>query len=145
MMQIQQRIGALKIEVSAYSSESILDFPRESSWRYPCFSHRHAWHRETYRLHPSQRRWSFTTLRRDHKWSAVETEMAQPWSVRTHVVSSTVVGCRVVRIPNWERSRSFREVFEVGIGPRIRHQAFWTGELMLAPCCPALVAAIEDS
>ena len=38
-------LGACMIEASAYLLESILDFPRESSWPCPCFSHEHAWHR----------------------------------------------------------------------------------------------------
>ena len=38
-MQIQQRIGPLMIEASAYSSGRFLDFPRESIWPYPCLSH----------------------------------------------------------------------------------------------------------
>ena len=37
-VQIPQRIDAVKIEAPAYSPESILDFPRESSWPYPCFT-----------------------------------------------------------------------------------------------------------
>lgn len=41
-----------------------------------------------------------------------------------HVVSSTVVGGGVARISERERGRTFREVFEVRIGPCIRDEAF---------------------
>ena len=50
--------------------------------------------------------------------------MAQPRSMRTHAVSSTMVGGCVDGVSNRETSRAFREVLEVRIGPRVRDKAF---------------------
>src|SRR5688500_3807538 len=52
--------------------------------------------------------------------------MAQPRSVRTHAVSSTLVGGCGVGISNRETSCAFREVLEVRFGPRVRDSAFRT-------------------